>query len=356
MYSDASKTDTEKSDLDESIASSTVSMSSSTITQSEAIRKQLSDTQCSMSESEKEDLLAVDLQPIEKHVAAKEEDPSNSRDSLPHSPDTNIAVNISPLIDQSKKPSSDAQDQSLEKHIFQFLQILKNLKVFSNYRKDSSYANDFSSEKEIEESEAVQIEDTQSDVVHIEDTDGMIQLIGKGDVKETSVSPSNDEKIEQLFEKSRKVDATDLLDDNEADLSATREISLAESSLVEMLNIYESKKIERSIEAEFRPHISAPIATSDFTENKINVTFKKPKSTLSKKIKAKPVPEQKKNIFNKTMDWSHVKGSGYGPNAVKKVLETKPKISPRLHAKVENVKRERKAKLVNSRLREYFFL
>ena len=173
--------------------------------------------------------------------------------------------------------------------------------------------------------------------------EGGITITGE---KDETDSIENNEKLDKLFG-THKVNAIDILDDDEADLSATKEISLAESSLVEMLNIYESKKNERSIENEFQVHIPE-------SEN-ASKTFKKPlpkketakaKKTIELKKKA-PSP---KSTVHKPMDWSHVKGSGYGPSATSK-RESRPKISPRLHQKVENVKRERIAQ-INKRQRK----
>ena len=153
----------------------------------------------------------------------------------------------------------------------------------------------------------------------------------------------NNEKLDKLFG-THKVNAIDIFDDDEADLSATKEISLAESSLVEMLNIYESKKNERSIENEFQVHIPES-----------EKTFKKPlpkkEIKLKKTIELKKKAPSPKSTVHKPMDWSHVKGSGYGPSATSK-RESRPKISPRLHQKVENVKRERIAQ-INKRQRKY---
>ena len=153
----------------------------------------------------------------------------------------------------------------------------------------------------------------------------------------------NNEKLDKLFG-THKVNAIDIFDDDEADLSATKEISLAESSLVEMLNIYESKKNERSIENEFQVHIPESEKTFKKPLPKKEI---KPKKTIELKKKA-PSP---KSTVHKPMDWSHVKGSGYGPSATSK-RESRPKISPRLHQKVENVKRERIAQ-INKRQRKY---
>ena len=169
------------------------------------------------------------------------------------------------------------------------------------------------------------------------DEQGGITLTGEKDDES-----DNNEKLDKLFG-THKVNAIDIFDDDEADLSATKEISLAESSLVEMLNIYESKKNERSIENEFQVHIPES-----------EKTFKKP--LPKKEIKAKKTIELKKkapspkSTVHKPMDWSHVKGSGYGPSATSK-RESRPKISPRLHQKVENVKRERIAQ-INKRQRK----
>jgi len=149
-------------------------------------------------------------------------------------------------------------------------------------------------------------------------------------------------KLDKLFG-THKVNAIDIFDDDEADLSATKEISLAESSLVEMLNIYESKKNERSIENEFQVHIPESEKTFKKPLPKKEI---KPKKTIELKKKA-PSP---KSTVHKPMDWSHVKGSGYGPSATSK-RESRPKISPRLHQKVENVKRERIAQ-INKRQQE----
>ena len=169
------------------------------------------------------------------------------------------------------------------------------------------------------------------------DEQGGITLTGEKDDES-----DNNEKLDKLFG-THKVNAIDIFDDDEADLSATKEISLAESSLVEMLNIYESKKNERSIENEFQVHIPES-----------EKTFKKP--LPKKEIKVKKTIELKKkapspkSTVHKPMDWSHVKGSGYGPSATSK-RESRPKISPRLHQKVENVKRERIAQ-INKRQRK----
>ena len=168
--------------------------------------------------------------------------------------------------------------------------------------------------------------------------EGGISITGERDEE----SIDNNEKLDKLFG-THKVNAIDILDDDEADLSATKEISLAESSLVEMLNIYESKKNERSIENEFQVHIPDSEKTFKKPLPKKEI---KPKKTIELKKKA-PSP---KSAVHKPMDWSHVKGSGYGPSATSK-RESRPKISPRLHQKVENVKRERIAQ-INKRQRK----
>ena len=170
------------------------------------------------------------------------------------------------------------------------------------------------------------------------DEQGGITITGEKDDES-----DNNEKLDKLFG-THKVNAIDIFDDNEADLSATKEISLAESSLVEMLNIYESKKNERSIENEFQVHIPESEKTFKKPLPKKDI---KPKKTIELKKKA-PSP---KSTVHKPMDWSHVKGSGYGPSATSK-RESRPKISPRLHQKVENVKRERIAQ-INKRQRKY---
>ena len=208
---------------------------------------------------------------------------------------------------------------------------------------ESSYANDFSSSKQPSVNNSVVDHRNNSGNEHIEITG--TKTIDDKDSKE---------RIDVFFDKKDEIGV--LLDDDSADLGQTRDLSLAESSLVEMLNIYESKKNERSIEDEFMPHMSAPIPQLDRSiteDNVVNLTFKKPKD-VSNKIKSKKkviLPEVKKHKLNKTTDWSHVKSSGYGPISAK-MSEQRPKISPRVHAKVESAKKERLARLANKQICE----
>ena len=146
-----------------------------------------------------------------------------------------------------------------------------------------------------------------------------VEIVGAGKTDE----------IDKLFENNeRKVNALDLFDDNEADLSKTKDIALSESSLIETLKVYEQLQASRSIENEFQVH--------DEPEKVNTSTFKKPK-TFNSSFKKK-TPKKEKPAPKPIKDYSHIKSSGYG----RPVQDTsRPKISPRLQAKVETKKRER---------------
>ena len=151
------------------------------------------------------------------------------------------------------------------------------------------------------------------------------------------------DEIDRMFESSQhQVNALDLFDDNEADLSKTKDIALSESSLIETLKVYEQLQASRSIENEFEMH------HDNHSPMKPGVTFKKPNPLETTTIK------KKKPKKETTSNWSHVKSSGYGKNQQEKQQDTsRPKISPRLQAKVETVKRERIiAQRANEKLRQ----
>ena len=67
--------------------------------------------------------------------------------------------------------------------------------------------------------------------------------------------------------------------------------------------------------------------------------------TFQHDCKSKTLEVQKKNLPKRT-DWSHVKSSGYGTKTITKSGKTgertgRPRISPRITAKVEEAKKER---------------
>ena len=165
------------------------------------------------------------------------------------------------------------------------------------------------------------------------DESAEVEIVGIGKTDE----------IDKLFENNdRKVNALDLFDDNEADLSKTKDIALSESSLIETLKVYEQLQASRSIENEFQAH--------DEAERVNTTTFKKPKTFNTSFKKKTPKKEAPKPAPKPIKDYSHIKSSGYGRS--KPVQDTsRPKISPRLQAKVETKKRERIAQQANERLR-----
>ena len=76
-----------------------------------------------------------------------------------------------------------------------------------------------------------------------EETDAKIELVGTN---------TNDRLLDQIFEQN-SVTPKITLDDfdiPQAELSQTKEISVADSSLVEMLNLYEDAKNQRSLDLE----------------------------------------------------------------------------------------------------------
>jgi hypothetical protein len=151
--------------------------------------------------------------------------------------------------------------------------------------------------------------------------------------------------VEKLFGNSirPKITQEDVRNFDESDLSQTKEISLADSSLVEMLNIYEEKNTRRSEQLN---------RTTFENVHNPSVTKTRPKTapmskTFSKNSPAKPLSKtvSKTQPIPKKPAWTHVKSSGYGPSWNQpKVEKSRPRISPRLTAKVEAAKKARMVK------------
>ena len=162
---------------------------------------------------------------------------------------------------------------------------------------------------------------------------------------------TNEHLLDKIFSNSvkPKITVADFaLDDSE--MSQTKDISIAESSLVEMLNIYEDVKNQRNMDLINYHQESA----DDHEPLKLSVTGtkKRPKSAPKKVSKKADINNANKTdikVANKTSDFSHVKSSGYGSKTVTLTSiahkSSRPRISPRLTAKVEAAKTERKKNL-----------
>ena len=102
------------------------------------------------------------------------------------------------------------------------------------------------------------------------------------------------------------------------DFGQTREISLAESSLVEMLNIYEEKQNQRSLDlVDFNPEDSTGLDQLKMTKTAKTRRKSPPKHTCSHKKTINKTHDgdlnkSAKKIPSRKTDWSHVKSSGYG--------------------------------------------
>merc|ERR1712142_25931 len=170
-----------------------------------------------------------------------------------------------------------------------------------------------------------------------EETDAKIELVGTN---------TNDRLLDQIFEQN-SVTPKITLDDfdiPQAELSQTKEISVADSSLVEMLNLYEDAKNQRSLDLED----FVPAEPEESLRLNVTLPQNKPRKKSPPKkhdCKSKTLEVQKKNLSKRT-DWSHVKSSGYGTKTITKSGKTgertgRPRISPRITAKVEEAKKER---------------
>ena len=107
------------------------------------------------------------------------------------------------------------------------------------------------------------------------------------------------------------------------DFGQTREISLAESSLVEMLNIYEEKQNQRSLNLDdFKPDSAFEPEPVRVTKTPKSRRKSPPKHTCSHKHARNKIDQDlnksAKKIPSKKTDWSHVKSSGYGSSTINK--------------------------------------
>ncbi len=108
------------------------------------------------------------------------------------------------------------------------------------------------------------------------------------------------------------------------DFGKTHEISLADSSLAELLNLTEETQKSKKLAHTFDP------AQNNREKHKENL-------------------DATKTMYHKKPDFSHVKSSGYG-TSYKPASSSRPRISPRLAAKVEAAKVEKRRKSAQLRM------
>ncbi|CAG5103048.1 Oidioi.mRNA.OKI2018_I69.chr1.g589.t1.cds [Oikopleura dioica] len=132
--------------------------------------------------------------------------------------------------------------------------------------------------------------------------------------------------IDDLDEKSQSLRSlsVSIADIPPEDFGKTHEISLADSSLAELLNLTQEASNQKKLAHTFEPQ-------------------KKPQKVekIEKRIDTK---EGSKTSSHKKPDFSHVKSSGYGNATYKPSSSQRPRISPRLAAKVEAAKVEKRKK------------